>query len=74
MTVPVAAVTPATTTAAEKDIRVENNYYSAVLSSKGGTIKSWAIKAYKDKNGQDVILLKKPGVLPALSLGAERFL
>ena len=64
-------VTPGTTTATEKEIRVENNYYSAVLSSKGGTIKSWAIKAYKDKKGQDVILLKKPGVLPALSLGAS---
>lgn len=64
-------VTPGTTTATEKDIRVENNFYSAVLSSKGGTIKSWAIKAYKDNKGQDVILLKKPGVLPALSLGAS---
>ncbi len=42
-----------------------------MLSSKGGTIKSWAIKAYKDKKGQDVILLKKPGVLPALSIGAN---
>lgn len=70
--VPIAVpVTPATTAATEKEIRVENNYYSAVLSSKGGTIKSWAIKAYKDKKGQDVILLKKPGVLPALSLGAS---
>jgi YidC/Oxa1 family membrane protein insertase len=64
-------VTPAATTATEKEIRVENNYYSAVLSSKGGTIKSWEIKAYKDNKGQDVVLLKKPGVLPALSLGAS---
>ena len=64
-------VTQGTTTATEKEIRVENNYYSAVLSSKGGTIKSWAIRAYKDNKGQDVILLKKPGVLPALSLGAS---
>ena len=64
-------VIPVTASAAEKEIKVENEYYSAVLSSKGGTIKSWAIKAYKDKKGQDVILLKKPGVLPALSLGAN---
>jgi YidC/Oxa1 family membrane protein insertase len=64
-------VTPATTSAAEKDITVENNLYSAVLSSKGGTIKSWAIKAYKDKKGQDVILLKKPGVLPAVGIGTN---
>jgi YidC/Oxa1 family membrane protein insertase len=64
-------VTAGTTAATEKEIRVENNYYSAVLSSKGGTIKAWAIKAYKDKKGQNVILLQKPGVLPALSLGAS---
>ena len=68
--IPVTPVT-ASASAAEKEIKVENDFYSAVLSSKGGTIKSWAIKAYKDKKGQDVILLKKPGVLPALSIGAN---
>jgi hypothetical protein len=52
-------------------IKVENYFYSAVLSSKGGTVKSWAIKAYKDKKGQDVILLKKPGALPALVSGKQ---
>ena len=67
----VVPVTSGTTTAPEKEIKVENSLYSAVLSSKGGTIKSWAIKTYKDKKGQDVILLKKPGVLPALSIGAN---
>ena len=64
-------VSSAATTTDEKEIRVENAFYSAVLSSKGGTIKSWEIKAYKDKKGQDVILLKKPGVIPALSLGTS---
>jgi YidC/Oxa1 family membrane protein insertase len=62
---------PSTPPAEEKKITIENNLYSAVLSSKGGTIRSWAIKAYKDKKGQDVILLKKPGVLPAVSMGAN---
>ena len=68
VTIPVA---PEAAPAEEKELRVENEFYSAVLSSKGGTIKSWAIKAYKDKKGQDVILLEKPGVLPALSIGAN---
>ena len=70
--VPVAIpVTTEVTSAPEKDITVENSLYSAVLSSKGGTIKSWAIKVYKDKKGQDAILLKKPGVLPAVSIGSN---
>ncbi|PKL52475.1 MAG: preprotein translocase YidC [Nitrospira bacterium HGW-Nitrospira-1] len=64
-------VAPGTTSAPEKEIKIENELYSAVLSSKGGTIKSWAIKAYKDKKGQDVILLKKPGVLPAVGIGTN---
>lgn len=62
-------VAPGTVSGAEKEIRVENNLFSAVLSSRGGTIKSWAISAYKDKKGQDVVLLEKPGVLPAVSIG-----
>lgn len=64
-------VAPGTTSELEKEVKIENELYSAVLSSKGGTIKSWAIKAYKDKKGQDVILLRKPGILPALSLGTN---
>ena len=68
VTIPVA---PEAAPAEEKELRVENEFYSAVLSSKGGTVKSWAIKAYKDKKGKDVILLEKPGVLPALSIGAN---
>jgi YidC/Oxa1 family membrane protein insertase len=68
VTIPVA---PEAAPAEEKELKVENEFYSAVLSSKGGTVKSWAIKAYKDKKGKDVILLEKPGVLPALSIGAN---
>ncbi len=55
----------------EKEIKIENELYSAVLSSKGGTIKSWTVKAYKDKKDQDVILLKRPGVVPAMSIGTN---
>jgi YidC/Oxa1 family membrane protein insertase len=55
--------------AGEKEIRVENQLYSAVLSTRGGTIKYWEIKAYKDKIGKEVILLKPPTALPALGIG-----
>lgn len=54
-----------------KEIRVENELYTAVLTSRGGTIKSWAIKEYKDAGGNDVPLLAKPGVLPALAIGGD---
>src|SRR5512135_3589767 len=66
--VPTAPETPAVE---EKEIKVENNLFSAVLSSRGGTIKFWEIKGYKDRLGRDVIILKKPGVLPALAVGAD---
>jgi len=71
VSIAVPVVTPGTTSASEKELKVENELYSAVLSSKGGTIKSWALKAFKDKKGQDVILLKKPGILPAVGLGTN---
>ncbi|MEW6107943.1 MAG: membrane protein insertase YidC [Nitrospirota bacterium] len=60
-----------TAPAEEKGIRVENELYTAILSSRGGTIKYWEIKEYKDKIGKDVILLKKPGIVPALGIGSN---
>jgi YidC/Oxa1 family membrane protein insertase len=62
---------PTATFAEEKDIRVENSLFSAVLSSRGGTIKSWEIKNYKDKAGKDVVLLGKVAGLPALAIGSD---
>ncbi len=66
--VPAAPETPATE---EKEIKVENSLFSAVLSSRGGTIKFWEIKGYKDRTGGDVVILRKPGVLPALAVGSD---
>jgi YidC/Oxa1 family membrane protein insertase len=57
--------------AGEKEIKVENNLFSAVLTSKGGAIKYWEIKPYKNKMGRDVVLLQKPGVLPAMGIGSN---
>ncbi len=55
--------------AEEKEITVENALFSAVFTSRGGTIKSWTIKQYKGKTGKDVVLLSKPGVVPAVGIG-----
>ncbi len=64
--VPVVAVTPS---AEEKDIRVDSDLYTAIFSSRGGTVKYWEVKKYKDKIGKDVILLSKPGPLASLGIG-----
>ncbi len=55
----------------EKQIRVENDLYIAIFSSRGGTVRYWEVKKYKDKMGKDVILLPKPGPMPALGMGAN---
>jgi YidC/Oxa1 family membrane protein insertase len=66
-----APVAPAVAPAQEKDVRVENSLFSAVLSSRGGTIKSWEIKRYKDKAGKDMVLLEKGAPVPALAIGSD---
>jgi len=60
-----------TKAAEEKEITIETGLYKAVFSSRGGTIKSWAIKNYKDKAGSDVRLLDKPGEVPAAAIGTN---
>lgn len=67
----VATVLPETPPAEEKQIRVDSDLYTAVFSSVGGTVKYWEIKKYKDKIGKDVILLSKPGLMPALGIGSN---
>jgi YidC/Oxa1 family membrane protein insertase len=66
-----APVVPPTPSAEEKDVRVENSLFSAVLSSRGGTIKSWRIKTYKDKKGRDIVLEGKVTGIPALAIGSN---
>lgn len=58
-----------TVAADEREIVVENDLFVAVFSSRGGTIKSWTIKPYKDKTGKDVVLLQKPGIVSAAGIG-----
>lgn len=55
----------------EREITVENKLYSAVLTTRGASIKRWEIKTHKDKEGNNVVLLKKPGILPAVGIGSN---
>ncbi|NJD56837.1 MAG: membrane protein insertase YidC [Nitrospirae bacterium] len=72
-TPPAAAPGPVAETVAadEKEVTVENDLYKAVFTSRGGTVKSWTVKRYKDKAGKDVVLLRKPGVVPAVGMGTD---
>lgn len=42
----------------EKEINVETALYRAILTNKGGVIKSWELKRYTDKNKRAVQLLR----------------
>ncbi len=55
----------------EREVKVETDMYVAVLTSKGGTVKRWDLKNYKDKDGINVSLLKGQGIYPALGIGAQ---
>lgn len=54
-----------------KDISVETDFFTAVFSSLGGTIKHYELKFYKEKDGQNVVLLQEPGAIPPLGIGAQ---
>jgi YidC/Oxa1 family membrane protein insertase len=54
----------------EKEVRIETDLYTAVLTSKGGAIKSIELKQYKDKNKRPIVL-KADDSLPPLSLGTD---
>src|SRR6266540_245185 len=68
---PPALIPPAAQEAAEaKEVKVETDFYIAVFSSKGGTIKRFDLKNYKDKSGNPVSLVKQ-GNYPPLSIGEK---
>src|SRR5512141_1327666 len=49
---PVSSTAPSVPLAGEREITVESGLYKAVFTSRGGTVKYWEIKAYKDKAGK----------------------
>jgi YidC/Oxa1 family membrane protein insertase len=55
----------------EREIKVETELYTAVFTTKGGTLKYYELKNYKDKEGRNVVLLKKSSVRPPLGIGLK---
>ncbi len=52
----------------EKEIHVETDLYSAVFTTKGGTIKKWALKEYHDSDNNPVSLVPAEAKIPPLSI------
>jgi len=77
--VPAGAPEPALTDTVEpqsasfeaRDIRVETELYSSIFTTQGATIKHYTLKTFKDKEGNDVALLKSPVILAPLSIGTD---
>lgn len=55
--------------APSREITVNTELYTAVVTSKGGTIRRFDLKKYRDKDGISVSLLKTQGAYPALGIG-----
>lgn len=53
----------------EKSVKVETDLYTAEFSTKGGIIKKFQLKRYKDNDGVSVSLLNGRGAIPALAVG-----
>lgn len=67
--VPVPMSEPAPIPEEEKLIKVETELYTATFTSRGGTVKSWLLKKYKDRDGLSLDLIKEGGIYPALGIG-----
>ncbi|MBF0329134.1 MAG: membrane protein insertase YidC [Nitrospirae bacterium] len=59
-----------TAPAVVKEIKVETDFYTVVLTSQGASVKSVALKHYKDKDGKPIVL-KSDDMLRPLSLGHD---
>jgi YidC/Oxa1 family membrane protein insertase len=68
---PVELPVPKKTPSEEKEIKVETEFYSAVFTTRGGTLKHYEIKKYKDKEGKNVMLLTGQNLEPPLSIGSK---
>ncbi|MBI4824320.1 MAG: membrane protein insertase YidC [Nitrospirae bacterium] len=55
----------------ESTVKVQTELYTAVFTTRGGTLKSLQLRHYKDKDGLSISLLKDIGVYPALGIGSK---
>ena len=67
---PIELPVSAGTAAEEKEIKVDTEFYSAVFTTRGGTLRHYELKKYKDKEGKNVVLLKSQGQELPLSIGS----
>ncbi|KJU81600.1 inner membrane protein translocase component YidC [Candidatus Magnetobacterium bavaricum] len=67
------ATSPATTVVSEEEklITVQAPLYTAVLSSRGGAIKSFRLKNYKDGSNNEISLFKAEALVPAMTIGTR---
>ncbi len=68
---PAELIIPKKVPSEEKDVRVENDLYSAVFTTRGGVIDYYEIKKHKDKEGKNVILLAGQGAEFPLAIGSK---
>ena len=57
--------------AEETMVRVENELYTAVFSSRGATLHSYELKTHHDNGGHNVVLLTSPGAVAPLAIGSS---
>ncbi len=62
---------PVRSSDAERLITVETDLFRAMLSSRGGTVKSFVLKEYLDEAGMPLDLLQDRGMYRALSIGSN---
>ncbi|MBF0338092.1 MAG: membrane protein insertase YidC [Nitrospirae bacterium] len=55
----------------EKLLTVQSQLYTVVLSSRGGVIKSFKLKDYKESNNNEIFLFKTDALVPAMTLGTR---
>lgn len=55
----------------EKEIKVETDLYSAVFTTRGGTIKRWELKKYADDKKRPVSLIPPDAAIPPISIVPE---
>ena len=68
--VPKPVAVTADTKGEEKEIRIDSDLYTAVLSSRGGVLKSVELKDYRDQKGNPTVL-KADNALPPYALGLD---
>lgn len=55
----------------DKELKIETALYTAVLTSKGGTLKRFDLKGYKDKKGLAIPLMNPEAAYQSLAIGAK---